>query len=106
VLSPDKPPAKDKDLRQLVLTLMRADPYALRKETKDFYNSLNGDRWVLVHESDSVRVFVRHIPNLPSGGRTSDVELGAFLCESNYGPQHVESAKKTICVGRTAEMTC
>jgi hypothetical protein len=59
-------------------------------ETKDFYNSPNGDRWVLVRESDSVRVFVRHISNLPSGGRTSDVELGAFLCERRYGPQHVE----------------
>jgi hypothetical protein len=58
--------------------------------TKEFYNSTNGDRWLLVRESDSVRVFIRHIPNLPSGGKTSDIELGAFLCERSYGPQHTE----------------
>jgi hypothetical protein len=59
-------------------------------ETKEVYNSPNGDRWLLVRESDAVRVFIRHIPNLPSGGRTSDIELGAFLFERSYGPQHVE----------------
>jgi hypothetical protein len=59
-------------------------------EAKEVYNSPNGDRWLLVRESDAVRVFIRHIPNLPSGGRTSDIELGAFLFERSYGPQHVE----------------
>jgi hypothetical protein len=58
-------------------------------ETKEFFNSPNGDSWLLVR-SDSVRVFIRHIPNLPSGGSTSDIELGAFLCERSYGPQHTE----------------
>jgi hypothetical protein len=54
------------------------------------YSSPNDDRWLLVRESESGRVFVRHIPNLPSGGTTSDIELGAFLCERSYGPQHTE----------------
>jgi len=40
-------------------------------ETKVFYKSPNGDRWLLVRESDSARVFIRHIPNLPSGGKPS-----------------------------------
>ncbi len=59
-------------------------------ETKEFYNSPNGDRWLLGWESDSVRVFIRHVPNPPSGGKTSDIELGAFLCDRSYGPQHTE----------------
>jgi hypothetical protein len=29
-------------------------------ETKEFYNSPNGDRWLLVRHSDSVRVFIRN----------------------------------------------
>ncbi len=32
-------------------------------ETKEFYNSPNGDRWLLGWETDSVRVFIRHVPN-------------------------------------------
>ena len=53
-------------------------------------NSPNGDKWLLAREPDSGRVFVRHIPNMPSGGRTTDIEIGAFLCERSYGPQHIE----------------
>jgi hypothetical protein len=34
--------------------------------------------------------FIRHIPNEPSGGKTTDIEIGAFLCERSYGPQHIE----------------
>jgi hypothetical protein len=59
-------------------------------KTREIYSSQNGDRWLLAHEPDSGRVFVRHIPNLPSGGKPSDTELGAFLCERSYGPQHEE----------------
>jgi hypothetical protein len=62
----------------------------MTSETKELYSSPNGDRWLLVRESESGRVWVRHIPNLPSGGKTSDIELGAFLCERSYGPQHTE----------------
>jgi hypothetical protein len=54
------------------------------------YNSSNGDKWLLGREPESGRVFVRHIPNLPSGGETTDIDLGAFLCERTYGPQHIE----------------
>jgi hypothetical protein len=59
-------------------------------ETKELYNSPNGDRWLLVRDSDSLRVSIRHVPNPPSGGKTSDIELGAFLSERSYGPQHIE----------------
>jgi hypothetical protein len=59
-------------------------------ETRELYSSQNGDRWLLAREPDSGRVFVRHIPNMPSGGKTADIEIGAFLCERSYGPQHME----------------
>jgi hypothetical protein len=57
---------------------------------RELYSSPNGDRWLLAREPESGRVFVRHIPNMPSGGKTTDIEIGPFLCERNYGPQHLE----------------
>jgi hypothetical protein len=49
--------------------------------TREIYHSTNGDRWLLALDSDTDRVFVRHEPNLPSGGQVADIELGAFLIE-------------------------
>jgi hypothetical protein len=57
---------------------------------RELYSSPNGDIWLLAREPESGRVFVRHIPNEPSGGTTTDIEIGAFLCERSYGPQHME----------------
>jgi hypothetical protein len=57
---------------------------------RELYSSPNGDRWLLAREPESGRVFVRHIPNEPSGGKTTDIDIGAFLCERSYGPQHME----------------
>jgi hypothetical protein len=59
-------------------------------QNRQLYSSPNGDRWLLAREPESGRVFVRHIPNEPSGGKTTDIEIGAFLCERSYGPQHME----------------
>jgi hypothetical protein len=36
------------------------------------------------------RVFVRHEPNLASGGKTSDIEIGAFLNRSGQSPEKQE----------------
>jgi hypothetical protein len=58
--------------------------------TRALYNSPNGDKWLLAREPESGRVFVRHVPNVRSGGKTTDIEIGAFLCERSYGPQHIE----------------
>jgi hypothetical protein len=57
---------------------------------RDLYQSDNGDGWSLVHDLNSGRVFVRHRPNLPSGGQLSDIELGAFLARGAAGPEHQE----------------
>jgi hypothetical protein len=47
--------------------------------TDDFYRSSNGDRWQLIRDTASGRCFVRHEPNLSSGGRTTDTDVDEFL---------------------------
>jgi len=42
-------------------------------------SSPTGDRWLLVHDADTQRVFVRHGPNAPSGGQVSELDIGTFL---------------------------
>jgi hypothetical protein len=53
-------------------------------------SSANGDRWLLALDSDTGRVFVRHEPNLPSGGQVADIEIGAFLIADGTGPEKQE----------------
>ena len=54
------------------------------------YSSENGNRWSLARDSGSGRIFVRHRPNLSSGGQASDVELGEFLTRGGLGPEKQE----------------
>jgi hypothetical protein len=59
--------------------------------TREIYRSApNGDRWLLGRDPDTGRVFVRHEPNLPSGGQVADIELGAFLIAAGSGPEKQE----------------
>ena len=55
-------------------------------EGRELYRSPNGDRWLLICETLSDRVLVRHEPNLPSGGKVSVVEVGNFL-NQGHGPE-------------------
>ena len=55
--------------------------------TKEIYRSANGDRWLLASDPDTGRVFVKHEPNLPSGGQVADIEIGAFLFAAGNGPE-------------------
>ena len=55
-------------------------------EERELYRSPNGDRWLLIRETVSDRVLVRHEPNLPSGGKESVAEIGEFLCRGQ-GPE-------------------
>ena len=41
--------------------------------TREIYRSSNGDRWLLARDPETGRVFVRHEPNLPSGGQVADI---------------------------------
>jgi hypothetical protein len=52
---------------------------------RELYSSPNGDRWHLCKDA-SGRVFVLHQANIPSGGQTSQIELGHFLTRG-YGPE-------------------
>jgi hypothetical protein len=58
--------------------------------TREIYHSANGDRWLLALDSDTDRVFVRHEPNLPSGGQVADIDIGAFLIAAGSGPEKQE----------------
>jgi hypothetical protein len=58
--------------------------------TREIYCSANGDRWLLAHDRNTGRVFVRHEPNLPSGGQVADIEIGAFLIAAGNGREKQE----------------
>jgi hypothetical protein len=58
--------------------------------TRELYRSSNGDRWYLARDGRSGRVFIKHEPNLPSGGHSTDIELGTFLIQGGRGPEHQE----------------
>jgi hypothetical protein len=59
-------------------------------EERELYRSANGDRWCLVRDAISGHVFVKHQPNAPSGGRTTNIEVGEFLGRGHHGPEHQE----------------
>ena len=55
---------------------------------RELYRSApNGDRWSLVQEAGSQRVFIEHEPNASSGGRTTNIEIGDFLSHDGHGPE-------------------
>ena len=57
-------------------------------ETRELYASPNGDHWYLARYPESGRVFVRHVPNVPSGGQPSNIELADFLARGGNAPEH------------------
>jgi hypothetical protein len=58
-------------------------------QSRELYRSgPNGDRWLLVRDTESGRVFIEHKPNISSGGQTSHMEIGDFLSHSGHGPEH------------------
>ena len=68
--------------------------------TREIYRSApNGDRWLLARDPDSSRVFVRHEPNLSSGGQVTDIEIGAFLIAAGNGPEKQRTPALDWCVG-------
>ena len=47
----------------------------------------NGDRWLLIRDTESGDMVVRHEPNLASGGQASEIEVDAFLTRTGHAPQ-------------------
>lgn len=62
----------------------------MTQRAREIYRSSNGDRWSLVRDLDSGRVFIRHEPNISSGGQISETAIGDFLVCDAHGPEHVE----------------
>jgi hypothetical protein len=71
-------------------------------KVRELYRSANGDRWSLVREL-SGRVFIRHEANAPSGGRVSDLDVGAFLSQGGHGPEKQELLRLIGTLTETAE---
>jgi hypothetical protein len=57
-------------------------------EQRELYTSPNGDRWLPKRDPATGNVFVRHEANLPSGGKRTDIDIGAFLSEGQQNPEH------------------
>jgi hypothetical protein len=57
-------------------------------QERELYNSPNGDRWYLAREPETGRIFVRHRANVPSGGKVTDIDIGAFLSGGLRHPEH------------------
>jgi hypothetical protein len=56
-------------------------------QRRELYRSApNGDRWSLVRETASERVFIEHQPNASSGGQTTHIEIGTSLCTAGMAP--------------------
>ncbi|TNC63991.1 hypothetical protein [Rubellimicrobium roseum] len=59
-------------------------------QERPLYASSNGDSWSLARDTDTDCVFVRHRPNLPSGGNVHDSGVGDFLTQPGHGPEKQE----------------
>src|SRR5258708_29525597 len=58
-------------------------------QRRELYRSApSGDRWSLVREPASERVFIEHEPNASSGGQTTRIEIADFLMHGGHGPEH------------------
>jgi hypothetical protein len=53
-----------------------------------FYQSSNGDVWLLTRDPTSTLPTVKHEPNISFGGQISYTDIGKFLREDAKGPEH------------------
>jgi len=61
--------------------------------SEDLYSSPNGDRWRWIRDRASGRMFVRHEPNLASGGQVCDTDVDEFLRRGGSGPEYAALRK-------------
>jgi hypothetical protein len=55
---------------------------------RELYLSPNGDRWFLARDVVDGRAYIVHQPNLPSGGKRSQIDIATFLRDGGHGPEH------------------
>jgi hypothetical protein len=75
--------------RNLELTEPNLSRQTAKGTAEDFYRSSNGDRWQLIRDTASGRSYVRHEPNLSSGGRTTDTDVDEFLNRTGSSPENL-----------------
>jgi hypothetical protein len=69
--------------------LIGEQEHSMTFKSRELYRSAPyGDRWSLVRESQSGRVYIEHEPNASSGGQTSRIEVADFLARGSHGPEH------------------
>ena len=73
--------------------------------SRQLYQGSNGDRWLLVRDPATGRVFVRHEPNVASGGQVTDSEIGSFLSQSGTGPEKQELLRLIGTLVKDPEMS-
>ena len=56
--------------------------------TTQAYESSSGDIWDLILDEATGEKHVRHTPNLPSGGQSSELALAEFLRVEPHSPQY------------------
>jgi hypothetical protein len=61
--------------------------FSVENPSVPIHTSSNGDKWLLVRNPECGDVFVRHLPNAASGGKSSNIELDAFLLKSKGSPE-------------------
>ena len=59
----------------------------MNETCRELYRSANGDAWYLCRDA-SHGVYVKHAPNVPSGGIVSKMDIGIFLARGAQGPEH------------------
>ena len=57
-------------------------------DKRELYSSPNGDKWFLARDCASGNIFIRHEANVPSGGRMTEIDIGAFLSRGERNPEH------------------
>lgn len=57
-------------------------------ETREFYQSPNGERWCLARDAESGQAFVVHEAGPPSGRQVINIEIGVFLNGVEQRPEH------------------
>lgn len=55
---------------------------------REAYRSPNGDCWLLGRDPINGHAFVVHEPDVPSGGKRTQIEIGTFLRSGSAGPEH------------------
>jgi hypothetical protein len=61
--------------------------WVMATQRRKLYTSSSGDCWYLCRGRDG-KIVVSHEPNMSSGGKPSQVDVGTFLSKGNQGPQH------------------